>query len=398
MNGSHADAFVQDISQYDVNLLMKAKEASSTAPASLTGLKIADRETQDDGSWSDENDGDKISKSSSVKSAMPVVYGPCDCCGGDPTHLVDGDRHEKTPSSEDVENVERRRESHFTSVKDSTSIASSTDIISSSSVSVKSRKSSRGRSGTISSTLNPSPPKPSVSSQPLSASEASISIPTRQGTWPLHACGSTVRLLLSQLTEMHDKQQAAQKAEWDAFLRRRRRNNTNMSITGSTFSKNTIGSSAAAMLGIARADEDEEVTRAEGFIGVAQMGLSSNKDDWKEFLRLVRAGIPLCYRAKVWSECSGALEAAEPGVFQELLSCHLGDTNATLADIEKDVRRTSEFYSVIMNVFLIERTHSDDLSLWIVPTNVFFGGDGVGVDKLRRVLQAYSWSVLPFFG
>ena len=28
-----------------------------------------------------------------------------------------------------------------------------------------------------------------------------------------------------------------------------------------------------------------------------------------------------------------------------------------------------------------------------MPTNVFFGGDGVGVDKLRRVLQAYSWHV-----
>jgi hypothetical protein len=335
---------MQDISQYDVNLLMKAKEASSTAPASLTGLKIADRETQDDGAWSDENDGEKASKSSSVKSVMQVVYGPCDCCGGDPAHLTEGNRRESTSGSEDLEDVERGREAHSTTEINSNATPLS-DTTTSSAVSVKSRKSSRGRSGTISSTLNPSPPKPSVSSQPLSASEASISVPTRNGTWPLHACGSTVRLLLSQLTEMHDKQQAVQKAEWDAFLRRRRRNNTNMGITANAFSKTTFGSSAAAMLGIVRTDEDEEIMRAEGFIGVAQMGLTSNKDDWKEFLRLVHAGIPLCYRAKMWSECSGALEAAEPGVFQELLSSHRGETNATLADIEKDVRRTSEFYS-----------------------------------------------------
>jgi hypothetical protein len=56
----------------------------------------------------------------------------------------------------------------------------------------------------------------------------------------------------------------------------------------------------------------------------------------------------------------------EPGVFQELLSSHEGVHSPTLKEIEKDVVRT-------------------------MPLNVFFGGDGMGVSKLRRVLQAYSW-------
>lgn len=56
----------------------------------------------------------------------------------------------------------------------------------------------------------------------------------------------------------------------------------------------------------------------------------------------------------------------EPGVFRDLLKSHEGMDNPSLKEIEKDVVRT-------------------------MPLNVFFGGDGVGVAKLRRVLQAYSW-------
>lgn len=32
-----------------------------------------------------------------------------------------------------------------------------------------------------------------------------------------------------------------------------------------------------------------------------------------------------------------------------------------------------------------------DSLLRTLPTNVYFGGDGPGVDKLRRVLAAMSW-------
>lgn len=45
---------------------------------------------------------------------------------------------------------------------------------------------------------------------------------------------------------------------------------------------------------------------------------------------------------------------------------HANDISPVLAEIEKDVSRT-------------------------FPGNLFFGGDGPGVAKLRRVLVAYSW-------
>ena len=120
---------------------------------------------------------------------------------------------------------------------------------------------------------------------------------------------------------------------------------------------------AAAILGLGSACEEDELTHSDGLINFAQLGLSSNKDERRELDRLVRSGIPLVYRSKVWLECSGALEMKEPGLFQELLTTE-GQAGVD-AEIEKDVGRT-------------------------MPLNVFFGGDGAGVDKLRRVLRAYS--------
>lgn len=58
----------------------------------------------------------------------------------------------------------------------------------------------------------------------------------------------------------------------------------------------------------------------------------------------------------------------EPGLFRDLLEEVDGDDGSVVREIEKDVGRT-------------------------MPLNMFFGGDGVGVDKLRRVLIAYSRSV-----
>ena len=71
------------------------------------------------------------------------------------------------------------------------------------------------------------------------------------------------------------------------------------------------------------------------------------------------------YRAKVWLECSGALEMREPGLFQDLLAKEDASNESVMGEIAKDVGRT-------------------------MPLNVFFGGDGAGVEKLRRVLIAYS--------
>jgi hypothetical protein len=103
--------------------------------------------------------------------------------------------------------------------------------------------------------------------------------------------------------------------------------------------------------GTRRGDEDEveeEVTRSEGLIGFAQPGLPANKEERKEFDRLVRNAIPLICRAKVWLECSGGSEIKEPGLFQELLAVPQGREGLdgedgrgnVVAEIEKDVGRT----------------------------------------------------------
>lgn len=118
------------------------------------------------------------------------------------------------------------------------------------------------------------------------------------------------------------------------------------------------------MLGLSTPDNAEELDHNEGLIGFSGMGYSLTRDERKELERLIRGGIPLDYRSKIWLECSGASEMMEPGLFKELLQDH-GDTSSVAAEIEKDVGRT-------------------------MPLNVFFGGDGPGIDKLRRVLLAYS--------
>ncbi|KAA1112349.1 hypothetical protein PGTUg99_019292 [Puccinia graminis f. sp. tritici] len=110
----------------------------------------------------------------------------------------------------------------------------------------------------------------------------------------------------------------------------------------------------------------------DNLIGIASMGLSNDnnkkalKDEWKEFKALVIQGIPISLRPKIWLECSGASELKEPGYYHDLLNLHDGEEGLCLNQIECDVTRT-------------------------LPTNVYFGGDGPGVSKLRRVLAAMSW-------
>ncbi|KAF8340494.1 rab-GTPase-TBC domain-containing protein [Cantharellus anzutake] len=348
--------FIYDLSQYDVNLLIRAKEASSTAPASLTGVKIPDKET-DDATWQSD-DSSRLSSRTSIL----IVRGHCEICGGSALH------DKRDHKAKDItQATSENNQKPIKTPKAAVAAETGDDAAGSTPTADVPRKQGRKRSVTVTSTLALSPSKPIVSSQPLSSSDASISVPplkpSQDGSapptdTPTHACGSTVALLISRLTELHDKQQAAQKTEWDTFLKKRKR----------TAKGNLLSSGAAVLFGASPSElGDEELLPSEGLIGVAQMGLSANKEEWKEFSRLVRGGVPLVYRAKIWSECSGALEIAEPGVFQELLSTRGSEIpHPTLVEIDKDVRRT-------------------------MPTNIFFGGDGVGVNKLRRVLQAYSW-------
>ena len=321
--------FMYDVSQYDVLLLIRAKECGNTAPACLTGVKIADRE--EDNSWPDDEDVD----GTPVKDTISIVKESCTCNGELETRSMKSFILTPAGSSLDA-----------SSINDSQSVRNKS----------RSSSESRIRSSTITSAAIP----PSSTTSILSVNSDT----------PRHACANTVRRLLNQLTEIHDQQQASQRKEWDSFVKQR--NKVKLlkgNIVGGTLSSIAAGTgvgglTAAAILGLGTACEEDELSHSEGLIGFAQLGLSSNRDERREFDRLVRNGIPLVYRSKVWMECSGALDMKEPGLFQDLLA-QMEGPDSVISEIEKDVGRT-------------------------MPLNIFYGGDGAGVSKLRRVLIAYS--------
>jgi len=321
-----AYGFMYDISQYDVLLLIRAKECGNTAPACLTGVRIADR--AEDNSWPDEDD-DGGEGSGGGKDVMEIIKGACTC---------DGDGNVAINNSQPLSYMPN-------TAADSQSVSTGTKSRSSS----KSRK----RSSTITSSAMASSVVTSVTSILSVTSDT-----------PRHACVNTVRKLLDQLTEIHDQRQKAQRREWDVFVKHKTKVKTPKSHPASSASLASSAGGAAAILGLSTACEDDELSHSEGLIGFAQLGLSANRDERREFDRLVRGGTPLAYRSKVWLECSGGLEMREPGVFRDLLAEAEGP-GGVVGEIEKDVGRT-------------------------MPLNVFFGGDGAGVDKLRRVLIAYS--------
>ncbi|KAJ7239392.1 rab-GTPase-TBC domain-containing protein [Mycena haematopus] len=300
--------FVYDVAQYDFLLLIRAKECGNTAPACLTGVKIADRE-EDDG-WPDDGDGE---------GARPVIEivrtADCEYCG----------------------NGDGRAAS---SVKSSKSHAPS----------VKSRGSASASSKRLS-LVAPAIPSPAASTAVLAVTADT----------PRHACAHTVRRLLDELTAIHDERQAARCKEWDVFVRQRSKGKGGAApASKAAAAMASVAGGAAAILGLGTASPEDELEHSEGLIGFAQL---ANKDERRELDRLVRSGIPLVYRSKVWLECSGGLEMKEPGMFRDLLAVQ--GSSHVLEEIEKDVGRT-------------------------MPLNVFFGGDGAGVVKLRRVLTAYS--------
>lgn len=193
-------------------------------------------------------------------------------------------------------------------------------------------------------------------------SKSSASILSIDSDTPMHVCPETIKKLLAQLKELHDQRQATQRKEWDVFVNQRSK--SSRSTSGVVAKSSTSEGRAAAILGLETALDEEELSHSEGLVGFAQLGLSSNREERREFDRLIRNGIPLAYRSKIWFECSGGLEMREPGLFTDLLS-EVDENSSVIKEIEKDVGRT-------------------------MPLNIFFGRTGAGVDKLRRVLRAYS--------
>ena len=334
--------FMYDVALYDVLLLVRARTCRCAAPACLTGVKIADR-TEDE--WSDEEAGG---------AGIEIVKESCSCAG-------------------EIELLARSqsRTSSLSGRRLSNAASSSGDVPPSNSNSSNSNNNNSTNKAALGASTN--------------TAILSVGLDT-----PRHVCANVLRRLLGELTVIHDERQAAQRKDWDAFVRARRRSRaqalpTPMPSGGNSSSGSGGGGvgggmakapsaagGAAALLGLDGPVAEDELAHSDGLIGIAQLGRSAGREERRELGRLVRGGVPLAYRAKVWLESSGGLEMQEPGVFAELLAQVDSDGGGVVREIDKDVGRT-------------------------MPLNMFFGGDGVGVQKLRRVLIAYSRCVPPSF-
>ena len=161
-----------------------------------------------------------------------------------------------------------------------------------------------------------------------------------------------VKLLLDQLTDLHDNLQTEREVKWNDFLRKVRAERTITTTTNK---------------GIPNAPEADLLNGE--IIGLASIGRpgKENRAKYLQFKQLVLAGIPVSLRPKVWAECSGATILRNPGYFDELI-LQIEDGNNLdhdlMAQIKADITRT-------------------------LTDNVFFR-HGPGVDRLEQILQAYS--------
>lgn len=162
-----------------------------------------------------------------------------------------------------------------------------------------------------------------------------------------------VKILLAQLTELHDSLQRDRTVKWNEFLRKIRaeRKKEGESVGVDSRSKQAVMPESTLT--------DGEMIGVAGLGNKGKVGLAK----WKEFKQLVLAGIPIAYRAKIWAECSGASALRIPGYYDDLVSNGVDDPEI-LAQIQMDINRT-------------------------LTDNVFFR-KGPGVSKLYEVLLAYS--------
>ncbi|KAF7122654.1 hypothetical protein CNMCM5793_000764 [Aspergillus hiratsukae] len=168
-----------------------------------------------------------------------------------------------------------------------------------------------------------------------------------------------VKLLLEQLTELHDTLQRDRTVRWNEFMRKVRAERR----------KEGEAAAAAAPTRSAQSVDTPEASLAVGeVVGIANLGNKGKvgRAKWREFRSLVLGGIPVALRAKIWAECSGASSMRVPGYYDDLVAGIGGSEPdpSVVAQIDMDINRT-------------------------LTDNVFFR-KGPGVSKLREVLLAYS--------
>lgn len=170
-----------------------------------------------------------------------------------------------------------------------------------------------------------------------------------------------VKLLLSQLGEVHDSLQRDKTIKWNDFLRKVRAERRREGAAAAALA--TAGQTRSRGMAMM-----PEISLADGeMIGVANLGVKGKvgRAKWTEFKSLVLGGIPVSYRAKIWAECSGATAMRIPGYYDDLVARRTGEDDPIIvAQIQMDIHRT-------------------------LTDNIFFRR-GPGVAKLNEVLLAYS--------
>ena len=180
---------------------------------------------------------------------------------------------------------------------------------------------------------------------------------------PVSMENEPVRLLLEQLTELHDSLQRERTVRWNEFLRKvraERRKEGEAATATSRTSDRSVNVNSVDM---------PEASLADGeIVGVSGLGNKGKvgRAKWREFRMLVLSGIPVALRAKVWSECSGASAMRVPGYYDDLVKGVGGSDPdpSVVAQVDMDIRRT-------------------------LTDNVFFR-KGPGVTRLREVLVSYA--------
>ena len=204
-----------------------------------------------------------------------------------------------------------------------------------------------------STSLNPEPEMSPVTAGNAEMSKTHLGPSTVLAT-PSSSEGEPVKLLLAQLTELHDSLQREKTVKWNGFLRKVRAERRK---EGETAAGSDSRSKQAVMPEILLTDGE--------LIGVAGLGNKGKvgRAKWKEFRQLVLTGIPVAYRSKIWAECSGATALRVPGYYDDLVASKTEDPDI-VSQIQVDIHRT-------------------------LTDNVFFR-NGPGVTKLNEVLLAYS--------
>ncbi|KAI1439077.1 TBC domain protein [Xylaria sp. CBS 124048] len=179
----------------------------------------------------------------------------------------------------------------------------------------------------------------------------------------VHEDVEPVKLLLQQLSDVHDSLQREKSIRWNEFLRKVR---AERKKDGEAAAAAAVAAAEARFQKAPVIIPEAKLTDGE-MIGIADLGVKGKvgRAKWNEFRTLVLGGIPVANRPKIWAECSGALSIRIPGYYESLVSKPSDkDDPIAISQIEMDVHRT-------------------------LTDNIFFRR-GPGVAKLSEVLRAYS--------